>query len=196
MPAKSGVSGCVLLVVPNLMAVALWSPPLDSLGNSVRGIQFCKELVSSFNFHQFDEVKPVKSQTDKFDPRRDSFEHAGTSVVSLLFAAVAGDVTALQRMFLQGVDMAAADYDGRTALHLAAAEGHSHCLHFLLTTAQLSPQPVDRSGWLTSTNSKIFLTLNNLRWGHTPLSEAEAGNHEDCVEILRTATRTLANSEQ
>ena len=152
LPAKSGVSGCVLLVVPNLMAVALWSPPLDSLGNSVRGIQFCKELVSSFNFHQFDEVKPVKSQTDKFDPRRDSFEHAGTSVVSLLFAAVAGDVTALQRMFLQGVDMAAADYDGRTALHLAAAEGHRHCLHFLLTTAQLSPQPVDRSGRQTSTN--------------------------------------------
>ena len=164
MPAKSGVSGCVLLVVPNLMAVALWSPPLDSLGNSVRGIQFCKvssvsgrntevlteinvcqELVSSFNFHQFEEVKPVKSQTDKLDPRQDSFEHAGTSVVSLLFAAVAGDVTALQRMYLQGVDMAAADYDGRTALHLAAAEGHQHCLRFLLDTAQLSPQPVDRS---------------------------------------------------
>ena len=145
MPAKSGVSGCVLLVVPNLMAVALWSPPLDSLGNSVRGIQFCKELVSSFNFHQFDEVKPVKTETDKFDPRRDSFEHAGTSVVSLLFAAVAGDVTALQRMYLQGVDMAAADYDGRTALHLAAAEGHQHCLRFLLHTAQLPPQPVDRS---------------------------------------------------
>ena len=91
-------------------------------------ISLCQELVSSFNFHQFDEVKPVKSQTDKFDPRWDSFQHAGTSVVSLLFAAVAGDVTALQRMYLQGVDMAAADYDGRTALHLAAAEGHHHCV--------------------------------------------------------------------
>ena len=89
-------------------------------------------------------MKPVKGQTDKFDPRMDSFEHAGTSVVSLLFAAVAGDVTALQRMFLQGVDMAAADYDGRTALHLAAAEGHQHCLRFLLHTAHLPPQPVDR----------------------------------------------------
>ena len=52
-------------------------------------------------------------QTDKFDPRRNIFEHAGTSVVSLLFAAVAGDVTALARMYLQGVDMSAADYDGQ-----------------------------------------------------------------------------------
>ena len=42
LPAKSGVSGAIFLVVPNVMSVALWSPPLDSLGNSVRGIQFCR----------------------------------------------------------------------------------------------------------------------------------------------------------
>ena len=41
LPAKSGVSGGMMLVVPNVMGICLWSPPLDMYGNSVRGIQFC-----------------------------------------------------------------------------------------------------------------------------------------------------------
>lgn len=41
LPSKSGVSGCVLLVIPNTMGICLWSPPLDSNGNSCRAVQFC-----------------------------------------------------------------------------------------------------------------------------------------------------------
>ncbi len=40
LPAKSGVSGALLLVIPNVMGIGMWSPPLDEKGNSVRGIQF------------------------------------------------------------------------------------------------------------------------------------------------------------
>lgn len=36
-PAKSGVSGLILMVIPNLCGIAIYSPPLDSIGNSVRG---------------------------------------------------------------------------------------------------------------------------------------------------------------
>ena len=68
----------------------------------------------------------------------------GLTVVTLLFAAVAGDTAALQRLHLQGVDMAAADYDGRTALHLAAAEGHLQCVIFLLDICGVRPDPADR----------------------------------------------------
>ena len=72
------------------------------------------------------------------------FQKQGLTVVTLLFAAVAGDTAALQRLHLQGVDMAAADYDGRTALHLAAAEGHLQCVIFLLDICGVRPDPADR----------------------------------------------------
>ena len=31
-----------MLVIPNLMGIALYSPRLDEIGNSVRGLQFCQ----------------------------------------------------------------------------------------------------------------------------------------------------------
>ena len=42
MPAKSGVSGALVLVVPGVMGIGLWSPPLDALGNTVRGVSFAE----------------------------------------------------------------------------------------------------------------------------------------------------------
>ncbi|CAB1315573.1 unnamed protein product [Coregonus sp. 'balchen'] len=94
LPAKSGVSGAVLLVVPNVMGVMCWSPPLDKVGNSVRGIHFCQELVSSFNFHNYDNLRHL---VKKQDPRRQDGDDRNKSVVSLMFAAYSGDVSALRR---------------------------------------------------------------------------------------------------
>ncbi|XP_060683360.1 glutaminase a isoform X2 [Hemiscyllium ocellatum] len=71
LPAKSGVSGGILLVVPNVMGIMCWSPPLDKLGNSVRGIQFCQDLVSLFNFHNYDNLRHFAK---KHDPRREGGE--------------------------------------------------------------------------------------------------------------------------
>jgi glutaminase len=44
MPAKSGVAGGVLAVLPGQLGIAVFSPPLDRHGNSVRGIEVCRQI--------------------------------------------------------------------------------------------------------------------------------------------------------
>ncbi|HEY9762227.1 MAG TPA: glutaminase A [Trichocoleus sp.] len=53
-PAKSGVSGGIIAVVPNQVGIAVFSPPLDERGNSVRGIKVFEDLSQTFGFHLFD----------------------------------------------------------------------------------------------------------------------------------------------
>ncbi|MBD2325270.1 glutaminase A [Alkalinema sp. FACHB-956] len=53
-PAKSGVSGGIIGVVPNQMGIGIFSPPLDVRGNSVRGVQVCEALSQDLNLHVFD----------------------------------------------------------------------------------------------------------------------------------------------
>lgn len=44
MPAKSGVAGGILAVLPGQLGIAVYSPPLDRHGNSVRGIEVCRQI--------------------------------------------------------------------------------------------------------------------------------------------------------
>lgn len=53
-PAKSGVSGGVIAVVPNQAGIAVFSPPLDENGNSVRGLKVFEALSQEYGFHMFD----------------------------------------------------------------------------------------------------------------------------------------------
>uniref|UniRef100_A0A674F3K1 glutaminase n=1 Tax=Salmo trutta TaxID=8032 RepID=A0A674F3K1_SALTR len=163
LPAKSGVAGGILLVVPNVMGIMCWSPPLDKLGNSVRGIQFCTDLVSLCNFHNYDNLKHF---VKKLDPRREGGDQRVKSVINLLFAAYTGDVSALRRFALSSMDMEQRDYDSRTALHVAAAEGHVEVVKFLLEACRVNPVPKDR-------------------WGNTPMEEAVHFGHHDVVTMLQ-----------
>lgn len=52
-PAKSGVGGGVMAVLPGQMAIAVYSPLLDEKGNSVKGVQLCEEIASHFSLHMF-----------------------------------------------------------------------------------------------------------------------------------------------
>jgi glutaminase len=53
LPAKSGVGGGVMGVLPGQLGVAVFSPKLDEKGNSVRGVKVFAELSKKFNLHLF-----------------------------------------------------------------------------------------------------------------------------------------------
>ena len=53
LPAKSGVAGGVIAVLPGRLGIGVFSPPLDDRGNSVRGVGVCQELSQSLDLHMF-----------------------------------------------------------------------------------------------------------------------------------------------
>ena len=53
MPAKSGVSGGIIAVVPGRFGIGIFSPMVDKKGNSVRGIAACKHLSRDLGLHVF-----------------------------------------------------------------------------------------------------------------------------------------------
>jgi glutaminase len=52
-PAKSGVSGGIVAAIPERIGIAVFSPGLDAHGNSVRGVNICRDLSERFGLHVF-----------------------------------------------------------------------------------------------------------------------------------------------
>ncbi len=172
LPAKSGVGGAVILVVPRLMGVCIWSPRLDAVGNSVRGVEMAKRLAQTYRLHLYD---GVAARSARIDPRTPVARWRASLTSQGLWAASSGDVRSLRRLFDDQVNLEKGDYDLRTPMHLSAAEGHVEVVRFLLDH-DVSPNTPDR-------------------WGGTPLDDAELVGHSDVVELLRQHNAKNGNSQ-
>ncbi|UXA16713.1 glutaminase A [Mycobacterium sp. SMC-4] len=51
MPAKSGVGGGIVAVLPGQLGIGVYSPKLDDKGNSVRGVRVCRSLSEELGLH-------------------------------------------------------------------------------------------------------------------------------------------------
>ena len=61
MPAKSGVSGGLIAVLPGQLGIGIFSPLLDPKGSSVRGVRVCSELSRRWDLHLFNRTGTGKS---------------------------------------------------------------------------------------------------------------------------------------
>ncbi len=164
LPAKSGVSGALMIVVPGLCGIALWSPRLDALGNTVRGVAFSKKLIERFPFHIY---ANLVTESGTQDPRRNAMEAEADLSFGLLWAAAKGDLWEIRRLRAAGIDLNITDYDGRTALHLAASEGQKRVAAYLLERG---------ADWRLKD-----------RWGATALDDARRDGHHAVADLLEAA---------
>jgi glutaminase len=146
-PAKSGIAGGLMVVIPGIGAVASFSPPLDKEGHSIRGIAMVDKLAGIYsNINLFHKDSSMKDLTRK------AYQTIVNTTIACCNAASCGDLESVHRLYIQGCNLDASDYDKRTPLHLAAFGNHLEVVKFLIGHgAKMNPHD---------------------RWGCTPLDDA------------------------
>ncbi|GLJ17124.1 hypothetical protein SUGI_0296330 [Cryptomeria japonica] len=86
------------------------------------------------------------------------------SIIQLLYLANKGDVEGIQALLDGGADVNSVDFDSRTALHVAACEGHKDVVSLLINRG-------------ADVNCKD-------RWGSTPLADARHYKNLDVCKLL------------
>lgn len=147
LPAKSGVGGGIIAVVPGQLAIATFSPPLDEHGNSVRGMATCERLSQAMDLHFARGPRPTRSTVRSINSlsqspslmrrdqeARDYLAHACRHVAvleiqgDLLFPGAEETVRTMRRIGQSAdamiVDFTSVDQVADFVPHMAAAAAH------------------------------------------------------------------------
>jgi len=123
-PAKSGVAGGLLAVLPGQFGIGVFSPPLDVRGNSVRGVAVCSALSNELELHSLRAARATLSPLrTRLDLRRAGSKRLRTECERAALAAVAQQAAVYQ---LQG-DLSFAGVE-RVVRKLGAELAALHCL--------------------------------------------------------------------
>jgi glutaminase len=130
LPAKSGVSGAIYAVVPNMFGICIYSPNLDDIGNSVRGIEFIKLLTQKYRFHIFDTLITSFSSDKKII---NSEKNTHSKINDICMLCKKNKFLELEKILnTDNIDINIGDYDDRCPLHIAVEEGSNECIVLLL----------------------------------------------------------------
>ena len=162
LPAKSGVSGLIFVVIPGVCGICVFSPPLDEMGNSVKGVEFFKRLVNKFNIHIFDTLvsglEKKKSLTNI---------NKNTKINKIYMFCKNGEHQQLGEILEESdsdLDLNEGDYDNRRPLHIAVEEEKIECVKILI-------------------NKGARHNVKD-RWGNTPLEKAKEINNMNIVNLF------------
>ena len=174
LPAKSGVGGGILVVVPGVMGICTFSPRLDKIGNSLRGLRFYEKLLEAYALHMLEEPDLLGDR--KLDVTVPFLRSHTLAIEEVVSAASRGDVDAIRTVEHHAGSednfrtlLNKPDYDGRTPLHLAAEEGHESMVkHLLDKGADSSPRD---------------------RWAGSALDDARRAGHQGVVGMIEKAVK-------
>ena len=131
LPAKTSISGVTVLVIPNHLGIAVWSPKLDKYYNSMKAQDFLSRFVKEFSYDTIDHIygagitnKLIMKSMFNFHNTQDSFH--------LLYFAKFNKLRDIRKSIAKGYNVNYKDYDARTALHLACNYGNLEIVKYLV----------------------------------------------------------------
>jgi glutaminase len=169
LPAKSATTGTIILIVPNKMGIAVWSPKLNHEGNSIKGQKFLVDLIDNFGYNDIDHVYGA-GLMKKILANLQLGTAGQSDSISLLYYTKQNKIRDIRKAVAKGCRVTFADYDLRTPLHIACTYGH-----------------LEIAKYYVHHGARIQVKD---RFGNSPLDEAEKGGFSEIVEFLKDALKT------